>query len=156
VYQWTPANEDNFRVLTATDRTQRGKEFDDLKAGVFTYHLYRALTEPELWVADETGVIDSAGIIWIDRLSKWLRVAIDHYGKGKQRKVPDLCCMDRITKTSWWPTSCLTTGTPSFPRSPHRPEKLAGTGQADSHPLSGDFQRLPGQAGRLPTPTEEL
>ena len=89
VYKWTPANEDNFRVLTATDRTQRGKEFEELKAGVFAYHLHRALTEPELWVADETGVIDAAGIIWIDKLSKWLRAAIADYGKSKQRQVPE-------------------------------------------------------------------
>lgn len=88
VYQWTPANEDNFRVLAATNRTERSKEFDDLGAGVFTHHLYRALTEPELWVPDETGIVDKRGNIWVNELAKWLRGAIESYGTRQQRQVP--------------------------------------------------------------------
>lgn len=88
VYQWTPANEDNFRVLAATNRTERSKEFDDLGAGVFTHHLYRALTEPELWVPDETGIVDKRGTIWVNELTKWLRGAIANYGARQQRQVP--------------------------------------------------------------------
>jgi len=88
VYQWTPANEDNFRVLAATNRTERSKEFDDLGAGVFTHYLYLALTEPELWVPDETGIVDKRGTIWVNELAKWLRVAIANYGVRQQRQVP--------------------------------------------------------------------
>jgi hypothetical protein len=88
VYGWAPANEDNFRVLAATNRTDRGKEFDDLAAGVFTYHLHRALTTPELWVADETGVVDGNGNIGVNKLTDWLHKAITRYGQRKQRPVP--------------------------------------------------------------------
>jgi hypothetical protein len=88
VYKWTPSNEDNFRVLAATNRTERGKEFDDLESGVFTHFLYRALTEPELWIPDETGVIDKGGNIGVNELAKWLENVIARYGRQKQRHVP--------------------------------------------------------------------
>ncbi len=90
VYQWTPANEDNFRVLAATNRTERSKEFDDLGAGVFTHHLYRALTEPEFWVPDETGTVDPKGDVRVNKLVEWLRGAIAKYDTQKQIPLPDL------------------------------------------------------------------
>ena len=88
VYEWSPGNDDNLRVLTATDRTERSKEFDDLKAGVFTYHFHQALTNPRLRRVDDTGVVDENGTIWVNKLSGWLRQAIIAYGKKHQRNVP--------------------------------------------------------------------
>ncbi len=88
VHQWTPPEEDNLWVLAATDRMNKSKEYDDLNAGVFTHYLHRTLTEPELWVPDDTGVVDGKGNLWVDKLIKWLRDAIAKYGKQKQENVP--------------------------------------------------------------------
>ncbi len=93
VFNWAPETDDRFRVLTATDRTTRSKEIDELKAGVFTWHLHRALTDPELWMADGTGLLDNDGVIRVNNLHAWLEREVLAYGVQKKRQgmpIPEL------------------------------------------------------------------
>ena len=89
--EWKPKG--YFRVLTAADNLHRSKEIDGLNAGVFTYHLHRALTDSTLWTKDGRGVTDTNGKIWLAKLHEWLGEAVPEYGKSQSRKdipVPQL------------------------------------------------------------------
>ncbi|MCP4702599.1 MAG: hypothetical protein GY862_37925 [Gammaproteobacteria bacterium] len=86
-FEWTPGRNDRFRVLTATGQLGKSKEFDDLNAGVFTYHLHKALTEPCLCGAGETGVLDTDRVLRIAKLYEWLKKEVPAYGRRKDRKV---------------------------------------------------------------------
>jgi len=87
VSKWIPNHNDYFRILTATGPFDTSKELDGLKAGVFTYHLYRALTEPQLRIPEESGVINVKGEIWVNKLFNWLDKEIETYGQQKERNL---------------------------------------------------------------------
>ena len=89
---WPDQPGEHFRLLSATDGVSLAKEHDDLDAGVFTHHLYRALTEEGLWTWPD-GVVNKEGHLSVNSLCDWLRKAVAGFARveGKpQRPVPRL------------------------------------------------------------------
>jgi hypothetical protein len=85
---WSNQPRNHFRILTAADGRSRAREDDQLQAGVFTYHLYRALTDPTLRRPSPDGVLDAHGHLSAGSIDPWLREAVSGYKsvKGGQRQ----------------------------------------------------------------------
>ena len=77
---WPDQPGEHFRLLTATDGISLAKEHDGLDAGVFTHHLYRALTEERLWTWPE-GVVSKDGHLSVNSLYHWLREAVTGFAR---------------------------------------------------------------------------
>jgi hypothetical protein len=85
--EWRPPVYENLRILAATDRATPAGEFDELEGGIFTHFLHEALTNPEHWTDDGSGVTDADGAIWSDALSEWLKERIGAYAGSRGRRV---------------------------------------------------------------------
>jgi len=90
---WPSQPGDHFRILTASDGRSRTREDDDLQAGVFTFHLHRALTDPSLCHSGPGGVLDLGGHLSVDSIDPWLRRAVCGYKRvegGQEQAEPQL------------------------------------------------------------------
>jgi len=80
---------EHLRVLTATDGTHVAVEREKLNAGVFTYHLWRALTEAALRTTDGSGVLDENGHLGIEQVFRWLKRTVPACRQEGERPIPE-------------------------------------------------------------------
>ncbi|MEA3277670.1 MAG: caspase family protein [Pseudomonadota bacterium] len=84
-----PDPAEHFRVLTATDGAHVAVEREALEAGVFTYHLWRALMEPPLRTTDGSGVLDENGHFGIEQVYRWLKRTVPAYRQEGELPIPE-------------------------------------------------------------------
>jgi hypothetical protein len=79
----------NVRVLTATDGALYAQERSQLNAGVFTFHLHKALSDETLRHAGANGVLDEDGNLCLERVHRWLRTQVPGYAKEGEPRIPE-------------------------------------------------------------------
>jgi hypothetical protein len=79
----------NIRVLTATDGVLLAQERTTLAAGVFTFHLGKALTDEALRHAGANGVLDENGNLCLECIHRWLRTQVPGYAKEGEPRIPE-------------------------------------------------------------------
>src|ERR1051326_4577248 len=81
---WHPSQSDRYRILTASERLEQGKEIDELKASFLTYQLNQALVESPAEIAEDDGTIR------INALYEWLKTRSKQYNaQTRDRTVPE-------------------------------------------------------------------
>ena len=79
---WTPNLSDSYRLLTASERLEKSKEFDNLNASFLTHHLSQALKTPSELLVDEKGSIS------INALGAWLENQAKEYNGKHNVPIP--------------------------------------------------------------------
>ncbi|MCV6638460.1 caspase family protein [Candidatus Albibeggiatoa sp. nov. NOAA] len=79
--EWSFDISESYRILTASERLEKAKEIDDLKASFLTYHIHDALTNHETKITntENLGVSD---------LYRWLETQAHQYNAQHQTTVP--------------------------------------------------------------------
>lgn len=81
--EWNPEQSERYRILTASERLEEGKELDQFQASFLTYYIHDAL------VSKCNKVADNDGVIRINKLYDWLySQAQEHNAKKNARQVP--------------------------------------------------------------------
>ena len=80
---------EHVRVLTATDGAHVAVEREKIEAGVFTYHLWRALTESALRTTDGSGVLDQNGHLGIEQVYRWLKRTLPAFRQEGELPIPE-------------------------------------------------------------------
>ena len=110
----------NVRVLTATDGVLNAQERTPLAAGVFTFHLHKALTDEALRHAGANGVLDEDGNLCLERIHRWLRAQVPGYAKDGEPRIPEPQLYGGVGREIYFAkglTPCL--------RRPFAPDELA-------------------------------
>ncbi len=81
--EWNPETSDSYRMLTASEKLERAKELEELKASFLTYQFYKALTDAAAEIADKDNKIH------INSLYDYLkRKALEHNSLSTAIQVP--------------------------------------------------------------------
>lgn len=81
---WNPEQPEQYRILTATEFLQQGKEFEELKAGFLSFYICKAFTESLQDVRNEQGKV------YINTLFEWLNAQVKgHNNNINSSKVPE-------------------------------------------------------------------
>lgn len=81
--EWNPETSDFYRMLTASEKLERAKELEELKASFLTYQFYKALTDAATEIADKDNKIH------INSLYDYLkRKALEHNSLSNAIQVP--------------------------------------------------------------------
>lgn len=81
--EWNPDTSDAYRMLTASEKLEKAKELEELKASFLTYQFYKALTDAAVEIADKDNKIH------INALYEYLRKkAVEHNSVLDSIQVP--------------------------------------------------------------------
>lgn len=81
--EWNPETSDSYRMLTASEKLERAKELEELKASFLTYQFYKALTDAATEIADKDNKIH------INALYDYLKQkALEHNSLSDAIQVP--------------------------------------------------------------------
>jgi len=79
---WNPEQSERYFIMTASERLERAKEIDDLKAGFLTFYIHKALTELPAEISDIKNTI------LLKNLYEWIKQKAKEHNFNNEIQVP--------------------------------------------------------------------